>query len=40
MIAHVDCYLSVCAMSGSQSSKVVHLRGLVNNQVLSILVDS
>jgi hypothetical protein len=35
-----DYFLSVSAMSGSQSRKVVHLRGLVNNQVLSILVES
>jgi cellulose biosynthesis protein BcsQ len=35
-----DCFLSLSAISGTQDSKVIHLRALVDNQVLSILVDS
>jgi hypothetical protein len=35
-----ECFLSLNAIYGSQSSKVIHLRALVGNQVLSILVDS
>jgi hypothetical protein len=35
-----DCFLSLIAISHTQDSKVIHLRALVNNQVLSILVDS
>jgi predicted aspartyl protease len=32
--------MSLNAISGTQDGKVIHLRALVNNQVLSILVDS
>jgi hypothetical protein len=35
-----SCYLSINVVVGTQNSKVIHLRALVNNQVLSILVDS
>jgi hypothetical protein len=35
-----ECFLSLNAISGSQNSKVIHLRALDGNQVLSILVDS
>jgi hypothetical protein len=35
-----ECFLSLNAIYGPQSSKVIHLRALVGNQVLSILVDS
>jgi hypothetical protein len=33
-------YLSLNAIIGTQNNKVIHLRDLVNNQVLSILIDS
>jgi hypothetical protein len=35
-----DYFLSIHAISSTPSSKVIHLRALVQNQVLSILVDS
>jgi hypothetical protein len=35
-----DCYISLNAIAGTQNNRVIHLRALVNNQVLSILVDS
>jgi hypothetical protein len=35
-----DCYLSLNAIARTQNNRVIHLRALVNNQVLSILVDS
>jgi hypothetical protein len=34
-----DCFLSLNAIAGTQNNKVIHLQALVNNQVLSILVD-
>jgi hypothetical protein len=40
MLSGEDCFLSLNAIFESQSTKVIHLRPLVNNQVLSILVDS
>jgi hypothetical protein len=33
-------YLSLHAMSGTQGTKAIHLRALIQNQVLSVLVDS
>jgi hypothetical protein len=35
-----DCFLSLNAIVGTQNNKVIHLVVLVNNQVISILVDS
>jgi hypothetical protein len=35
-----ESYLSLHALAGTQSSKAIHLMALINNQVLSILVDS
>jgi hypothetical protein len=35
-----DCYMSLNAISGTQSNRVIHLRALVGKQVLLILVDS
>jgi predicted aspartyl protease len=37
---NIDCFLSLNAISGTQDNKVIHLIALVNNQVLSILIDS
>jgi hypothetical protein len=34
-----ECFLSLNAISGTQSNRVIHLRALVQNQVLSILID-
>jgi hypothetical protein len=41
-IAEGDCesYLSLHALSGTQGNREIHLRALIQNQVLSILVDS
>jgi hypothetical protein len=36
----VDAFISLNAITGIQNNKVIHLRALVNNQVLSILIDS
>jgi hypothetical protein len=36
----VDCFISLNAISGTTGNKVIHLRALVKNHVLSILVDS
>jgi hypothetical protein len=33
-------YLSLHALAGTQSNRAIHLRALINNHVLSILVDS
>jgi hypothetical protein len=35
-----DCFISLNAITGTQNNKVIHLRTLVGNQVLSILIDS
>jgi hypothetical protein len=35
-----DCFISLNAISGTTSNRVIHLRALAKNQVLSILVDS
>jgi hypothetical protein len=35
-----DCHISLYAISGAATNKAIHLRALVDNQVLSILVDS
>jgi hypothetical protein len=35
-----DCFLPLNDIVGAQNNKVIHLRPLVNNQVLYILVDS
>jgi hypothetical protein len=35
-----DRFLSLNAISGTQNNKMIHLRALLNNQVLPILVDS
>jgi hypothetical protein len=40
LTAEEDCHISLDAISGTQSTKGIHLRELVRNQVLSILVDS
>jgi hypothetical protein len=34
------CFLSLNAISGTQNNRVIHLRALVQNQVLSVLLDS
>jgi hypothetical protein len=34
-----DCFISLNAITGTQSNNVIHLIALVGNQVLSILVD-
>jgi hypothetical protein len=36
---HQDCYISLNAISGTQTNRAIHLRALVGKQVLSILVD-
>jgi hypothetical protein len=36
----VEYFLSIHAIAGTQSNKVIHLKALVNNQVLSVLIDS
>jgi hypothetical protein len=36
----VDCFISLHAIGGTQSTKVIHLKALVQNQVMSILIDS
>jgi hypothetical protein len=36
----LDCHISLYAISGAATNKAIHLRALVGNQVLSILVDS
>jgi hypothetical protein len=35
-----DCHISQYAISGASNTKAIHLRALIGNQVLSILVDS
>jgi hypothetical protein len=35
-----NCFISLNAITSTQSNKVIHLRALVGNQVLSILIDS
>jgi hypothetical protein len=35
-----ESYLSLHALSGTQGNRAIHLRALIQNQVLSILVDS
>jgi hypothetical protein len=35
-----DGYISLNAISGSQGTRAIHLRALIGNQVLSVLVDS
>jgi hypothetical protein len=35
-----DCFLSIHPIAWTHSNKVIHLRALVNNQVLSVLIDS
>jgi hypothetical protein len=35
-----DCFISLHAIAGTQSTKVIHPMALVQNQVLSILIDS
>jgi hypothetical protein len=35
-----DCHISLHAIPVTQSNKVIHLRALVKNQVMSILIDS
>lgn len=40
LATEADCHVSLHAISGTQGNKAIHLRALVNNQVLSVLVDS
>jgi hypothetical protein len=39
-VGNSESYLSLHALAGTQSNRAIHFRALINNQVLSILVDS